>query len=250
MRFLKRLRKLPYCVDIFCETLSNAKHDSIRLLGGYPVLKESRHESFDNILICFPPGERYAEEVSRTLSCWNKKGRALLISSTGVYSENSGQFVDESSPVNAKSQLVSAENIALSTGASVFRLAGLYGEHSGPHIYWARRGKLSSLPEGWINLLHREDATTAIELFFRHEDDEHKNKLWNVSDGSPIQRQSIATIWEKRSKTKISFEHDQENQSFGKKISNKRFLQDFLFSPTHPNFGEFCRSLEVFDEIS
>jgi nucleoside-diphosphate-sugar epimerase len=90
--------------------------------------------------------------------------RFLYTSSTGVYGDHGGDWVDESTPIDpttAKTQvLADAESIAIDRAEranmtpTVVRLAGLYG----PDRYRIGRFLDRPVTEGWSNLLHRDDA--------------------------------------------------------------------------------------------
>jgi nucleoside-diphosphate-sugar epimerase len=57
--------------------------------------------------------------------------RCLYVSSTSVYGQNAGEWIDETSPCNPMTEdgqiCLKAEEIARSKGAIVLRLSGLYG---------------------------------------------------------------------------------------------------------------------------
>lgn len=74
-------------------------------------------------------------------------------------------------------RLHAAEEAVLSKGGNVIRLAGLYTISRGPHEYWLRRvarggGVIQGSGDSMINLLHYEDAASAvISLMHRPGDD-------------------------------------------------------------------------------
>jgi nucleoside-diphosphate-sugar epimerase len=90
--------------------------------------------------------------------------RLLYTSSTGVYGDHGGDWVDETTPIEpttTKTQvLADAESVAIERAErvgmepTVVRLAGLYG----PDRYRIGRFLDRPVTEGWSNLLHREDA--------------------------------------------------------------------------------------------
>jgi nucleoside-diphosphate-sugar epimerase len=90
--------------------------------------------------------------------------RLLYTSSTGVYGDHGGDWVDETTPIaptTPKTQvLADAETVARERGRdagmtpTVVRLAGLYG----PDRYRIDRFLDRPVTEGWSNLLHRDDA--------------------------------------------------------------------------------------------
>ncbi|MFC0709573.1 SDR family oxidoreductase [Azorhizophilus paspali] len=94
-----------------------------------------------------------------------KPRRLLFVSSTGVYGQQEGEWVDENSPTEPSGfsgrVLLEAERLALGSGlpASVVRLAGIYG----PGREWLlgqvrRGGRIAATPPLYGNRIHRDDA--------------------------------------------------------------------------------------------
>ena len=104
----------------------------------------------------------------------------MFTSSGGVYAENEGGTIDETSEVSRterSGKLLDAEQVALGAGGTVIRLGGLYCLESGAHSFWAKGGSFPSKPGGLINLVwfqpgfvfyllqvHYSDAATAVLL--------------------------------------------------------------------------------------
>jgi|GEM_PF-723540 len=104
----------------------------------------------------------------------------VYISSTSVYAEDGGAWVDEEAPVatkEARSQaMVEAEQACREAGGSVLRCAGLYGR--------ARVLKTDDEgPERWLNLIHVEDAARAVAIALRN-----PGLVLNVCENEPRRR--------------------------------------------------------------
>jgi nucleoside-diphosphate-sugar epimerase len=93
--------------------------------------------------------------------------RFVYTSSTGVYGDHGGDWVDEDTPIEpttAKTEvLAEAERIALERPAggcagTVARFAGLYG----PDRYRLDRYVEGPVTEGYLNMVHRDDAAGAV----------------------------------------------------------------------------------------
>jgi len=118
-------------------------------------------------------------------------GRLLFTSSTGVYGDHDGDWVDESTPVDPQSPKarVIAEAEALvhrsPFDSTVARFAGLYG----PGRY-RLRSYLDSVTDGWRNSTHRDDAAGALAWFLT--EDCARNETVLVTDGSPVRRWEFA----------------------------------------------------------
>jgi len=98
-------------------------------------------------------------------------GRVIYASSTGVYAQNAGEWVDETSvcePVReggkaclSGERLLSAH--ARGRDAVVLRLAGLYGPGRVPRSADVAQGRqVAGSPDAYLNLIHVEDAARAV----------------------------------------------------------------------------------------
>lgn len=112
--------------------------------------------------------ETYVGGLRRTLAALDACGvvprHAVLVSSTGVYGDSTGDL-DESSPVAptrpTHEVLLEAEKVfheALPHG-TVLRLSGLYGPGRSRFVERARRGEVE---DHWTNRIHRDDAAAAV----------------------------------------------------------------------------------------
>lgn len=96
--------------------------------------------------------------------------RVFLTSSTGVYGESSGAWVDETSPTQPAEfggiRLLEGERLLLDGPfpATVLRLGGLYGPGRASLIEQVRRGEIAWNDESpvYFNRIHRDDAAGAL----------------------------------------------------------------------------------------
>ena len=95
--------------------------------------------------------------------------RLIFVSSTGVYPQQDGSWIDEHSPtagLTANTQaLLSAEQTALHSGhpATVVRLAGLYGEGRNWLVRQVQQGCMPEAePPLYSNRIHLEDAANLV----------------------------------------------------------------------------------------
>jgi nucleoside-diphosphate-sugar epimerase len=96
--------------------------------------------------------------------------RLVYTSSTGVYGDHDGDWVDESTPLSPQTEkttvLAEAERVAVETAAehgidgTVARFAGLYG----PDRYRLERYVEGPVTEGYLNMVHRDDAAGAVRF--------------------------------------------------------------------------------------
>lgn len=87
----------------------------------------------------------------------------VYASSTGVYEVDDGSWVDEETQLNPSSDrariLLEAEDVSRAAGGTVVRFAGLYGPgRTGVDRYLDG----ARVPAGYLNLLHRADAASAM----------------------------------------------------------------------------------------
>lgn len=159
----------------------------------------------------------------------------LYTSSTSVYGQRDGNWVDEDSPTEPFAEngriLLQAERELLDYAArggltaTLLRLAGIIGPGRGPAKRipaWAGRSRTDG--GGFVNLVHRDDIVTlclrAIESTVAG--------IFNVSDGHPVRRADyydrvIAAL----GLAPIRWDNSGGDRDLGKKISNQRACQQF-----------------------
>jgi nucleoside-diphosphate-sugar epimerase len=124
---------------------------------------------------------------------WAKKNRVpfVYLSSTSVYAESGGRWVDESAPVavdDPRAQaMVTAERATLRIGGSVLRCAGLYGQ--GRELRTNAAG-----PERWLNVIHVEDAARAVGVALRR-----SGEVFNACEDDPLARGTPGGVWGEKS---------------------------------------------------
>ncbi len=122
--------------------------------------------------------------------------RYVYTSSTGVFGDHGGEWVDEEtplSPVTGKTEvLVEAEKVALE-GASdrgltgtVARFGGLYG----PERYRLGRYVEGPVTEGYLNMVHRDDAAGAVRFLL--EENAARGEVVVVVDNEPVEKWTFA----------------------------------------------------------
>ena len=122
--------------------------------------------------------------------------RLVYTSSTGVYGDHDGAFVDEDTPIDPKTEktevLAEAERIARETAAdagidgTVARFAGLYG----PDRYRLDRYLTGPVTEGYLNMVHRDDAAGAVA--FCLESAVARGETVLVVDDEPVDKWAFA----------------------------------------------------------
>ena len=116
--------------------------------------------------------------------------RVLFTSSTSVYSQKRGESVTEESPAQPNHEtgkiLQEAEQLVLSKGGIVARLAGIYGPNRSALLSRFLRGEgvVDSKQDRFVNQIHRDDAAAAFLLLLDRPS--AKGGIFNVVDNQPI----------------------------------------------------------------
>lgn len=103
--------------------------------------------------------------------------RLVMVSTTGVFAENNGGWVDESSPVKSDHApgryYLAAEDLVRQSSLpfSIVRLSGLYGPERFRLIREVREGlaRRHGPPVHFLNHLHADDAAGALAFILQHD---------------------------------------------------------------------------------
>jgi nucleoside-diphosphate-sugar epimerase len=141
----------------------------------------------------------YVEGLRGTLAAFGERSsppdRLVYTSSTGVYGDHGGQWVDEDTDPEPGTErgevLLEAESVALGAAESgidgtVVRFAGLYG----PDRYRLERYLEGPVTEGWLNLLHRDDAAGVVEYLLSA--DLARGEVILGVDDEPVEKWALA----------------------------------------------------------
>ncbi|RLM59613.1 NAD-dependent epimerase/dehydratase family protein [Halobellus sp. Atlit-31R] len=122
--------------------------------------------------------------------------RLVYTSSTGVYGDHDGAFVDEETPIEPTTEktrvLAEAERLAREETAAagidgtVARFAGLYG----PDRYRLDRYLNGPVTEGYLNMVHRADAAGSVAFLL--ESDLARDDVVLVVDDEPVDKWAFA----------------------------------------------------------
>ena len=140
----------------------------------------------DYVVYCATPSQRdetgyrraYVEGLQNVLSwlsqCAQRPKRIVFVSSSGVYGQASGEWVDETSPTQPKAFtgeiMLEAEQVALESGlpATVVRLSGIYGPGRSDLSNKVRQGHSVRIdPPVYANRIHADDAAGLLAHLLR-----------------------------------------------------------------------------------
>jgi nucleoside-diphosphate-sugar epimerase len=139
----------------------------------------------------------YVNGLAHVLDTLPACARFIYVSSTSVYGQSSGEWVNESSetePTEESGKVVrEAEQLlrAKLPNAIILRFAGLYG----PDRLLRKQPLLNAEPlvgdaEKWLNLVHVADGVTAVAAAETHAT---PGATYNIADGTPVTRRDFYT---------------------------------------------------------
>jgi nucleoside-diphosphate-sugar epimerase len=143
-----------------------------------------------------PPIEQvYATGLANVLAALPQAVRRIIyISTTGVYGDAGGDWVDEATPpapsrdggrASLAAEAILRTSPLASRGVSL-RLAGIYGPDRLPYLAQLQAGEPIAAPSaGWLNLIHVDDAATTVLAAADHD---APPGIVCVSDGQPALR--------------------------------------------------------------
>lgn len=197
--------------------------------------------------------EEYGERASTP-------DRLVYTSSTGVYGDHDGEWVDESTPLEPTTDktevLVEAERVTLDESQSygidgtVARFSGLYG----PDRYRLHRYIEGPVTEGYLNMVHRADAAGAVAYLLTA--DRARDEAVVVTDDEPVDKWTFADwlaaecgLDSPPKRTKKERLTDESLSEAGRRriLTSKRCSNDYLrelgYELEYPTFREGYRAV-------
>jgi len=209
-------------------------------------LPEAKH-----VLICPSSGKReaaaykeiYVEGVANYLDVLSKQTpleKIIYISSTGIYSQDRSEWIDETTdpkPTTERSQLLlQAEQQILSSSfpSIIFRLSGIYGPGRN-RIEAVRSDKIPLIDtDRFMNLIHLDDIVQGIYLLFEKG---LPGEIYLGVDDAPVkQSEMYGWLMKQLNLEETAFEFG-DKAIQGKQCSNKK-LKQLGFKPKYPSFRE------------
>ncbi|MCA9174256.1 MAG: NAD-binding protein [Planctomycetales bacterium] len=143
--------------------------------------------------------------LNQLASCGEPLRRLIYLSSTGVYGDHGGEWVDETTAVSpereggracAGAEAMLAEHPWSRAAHVILRLAGIYGPGRVPRLANLRAGTPLPTPaDSWLNLIHVDDVVNVVRAVCTQP---HGSRVFCVSDGHPARRRdyyrTLATV--------------------------------------------------------
>lgn len=195
--------------------------------------------------------ESYLDPLRNITACCKtlaNKPFIVFVSSTSIHEDNTGQWVDESSPVNpikfsGKAMRECESLLRAYHGKSiVVRASGIYGPGRERMIQSVKNGDIQ-LHQGWTNRVHVEDLVRAIAHLIRlhlSNSEISKHEVYIVTDSKPTP-QHECILWLAKA-LGIEFpdspvDSAQSSRGGNKRLSNQKLLATG-FQFRYSNFKE------------
>jgi len=228
---LDSLKRLPGPFDWVVNTVSSAR-------GGLDEYRASYLEGTKQLL-------RWLES--------QPPRRFLYTSSTGVYGQNDGSLVTESSPAEPATPtariLVETERCLLDTFATsgfpalVLRVAGIYGPERTFFLrqFLSGEARLSGDGGRILNMVHRDDVAGAIRAALENG---RPGEIYNVADDEPVTQLQFFEWLAKTLGRPLppsvpeGIAEDRKRGLTSKQVSNRRLKSELGYAFRFPTFRE------------
>ncbi|WP_286844621.1 SDR family oxidoreductase [Idiomarina sp. UBA4206] len=198
-------------------------------------------EGFNIIVISMTPGERsdagykqaYVDSCQvllQALDLQQQKPRLILfVSSTAVYGQQDGSWVDETSPTAPEGfsgkRLLQAEQLIVQSGYAhiILRFSGIYGPGRRRLIDQVAQQRASASPY-FTNRIHADDCAGVLAHFIEQSKQQTLDSLYLASDSSPTPMIEVVSWIAEQLGVEDFLAVDAVNERGNKRISNQRLL--------------------------
>lgn len=206
--------------------------------------------NFDVVIHCASSGRGAASDYEAVFLTGTRRlmgnlecGNFIFSSSTSVYAQTDGSWVDETSPASPSREtgqiLRATEDLVLSARGAVARLAGLYGP--GRCVPLQKLLDDTAIVQGngerVMNMLHQLDAAAALRLLAETK----SSGLFNAVDNEPVaELEWFQYVCERLGKPLPPYGPRELNRKRGwtsKRVSNRK-LRSLGWEPLYPTFRE------------
>lgn len=248
---------------------SNEKAKQFELLGAQPIVCDltkpqtlSAVPDVQFVVIAVAPDVRdsenykqvYIEGVGNLLTRLKQNPVApfvVYISSTGVFPDIAGEWVDENTSAKPDSErskiLLQAEEQVLKSGmpSVVFRLGGIYGPGRN-QIQNLKSGKWpDAIADEYVNLIHLDDVVGGVMALFKHAE---AGQVYIGADDEPAKRSELLVWLSERLGIENRVKFDGKQKIGGKRCRNAK-LKSLGFQFKFPNFKKGYASLIGDDSV-
>lgn len=170
--------------------------------------------------------------------------RLIFVSSTAVYGQDDGEWVDENSPTQPDAfsgqLLLEAEAVTARHAGLVVRFSGIYGPGRDHLIRTLRSGQARCRPDPpqWTNRIHADDCAGVLHHLLELSQPE---RIYCASDCRPAPRCEVLG-WLAAQLALPAPQHDQGAAGQGKRVSSQR-LRASGFEFQYPDYPSGYRTL-------
>jgi len=191
----------------------------------------------------------YVQGLQHVLEWLNDYGQApkrlLFVSSSSVYGQQNGEWIDETSPTQAAGYsgrvMLEAEQVALNSGipASLVRLTGIYGPGREWLLSQVRQGyRVAVDPPLYANRIHVDDAAGLLAfLLLRAERDEALDDCYIGVDDAPAPLAEVVG-WLREYLGVTEWSEDASVRRTGSKRCSNARAKALGWTPRYPSFRE------------
>ena len=253
-------RLIPQGWRIVGTTRSEDKLDGIAATGVEPVMWPGSNimpilETAPYVLISAGPGKDGDPVLNALHAEITARAPHLkwvgYLSTTGVYGDHQGGWVDENTPLTpatkrgqARVEAEAAWRAIPDLPLHIFRLAGIYGPGRGPFAKVRAGTARRIIKEGQVfSRIHIEDIATAVALSMAHPD---PGAIYNLCDDDPAPPQDVighaAELLGLPLPEAVDFETAEMTpmaRSFyaeSKKVRNDRIKKELGWQPAYPDY--------------
>ena len=169
----------------------------------------------------------------------------LFVSSSSVYGQQNGEWVDETSETQAKGYsgqvMLEAEQVALNSGipATIVRLTGIYGPGREWLLTQVRQGyRVAVDPPLYGNRIHADDAAGLLAFLLRHvEKGGSLDKVYIGVDDAPAPLAEVVA-WLREYLGVTEWAEDASVRRAGSKQCSNARIKALGWVPTYPTYRE------------
>ena len=256
-RVAQRLSAIKSQVTGVCRTPGNKPvRPSVDLvaadLNNEQELYQLFKQKWDNVVITLTPKKEADDSyhqgyvvpcrhLQQVLSQQTHQPTIIYVSSTGVYAQRNGEWIDENSvtaPTSDSGQaLLQAESLidALPGQTSILRCSGIYGQGRDFLLRQLSQGNVQ-LRDSWTNRIHQDDVAGFIVHLLTQVSKPHP--VYLVNDDEPVKQYEVYQWLAQQLGFELPEDIDTEVGPRGSKRCMNKRLKDSGYQLQYPSFRD------------
>lgn len=223
-----------------------------------PVCRRMVHETWDALVVTLTPTEfsdrayeiAYVQTLQRILEHCQKNppGKLFFASSTSIYQQCNGEWVDENTPVEPESfsgkRLLQAENLLRESGLDycILRIAGIYGPGRDVILRQVRQGVGGS--SSYTNRIHADDCGGFLAYLIGQQlAGQTIHPLYLVADNQPRRGSEVRSWLAEQMGLDTSELRSSVSERGGNKRCRNRLLQSSGYELKYPDYRSGYRAV-------